>query len=88
MSDSILSAPYFHDEEAAYDFVEARIWPCGPVCPHCGGVEKNRTMQGNSHSHRRVQVLRLPPQAIYREDRHHLRGQPYSDAGTFGVFPQ
>jgi hypothetical protein len=27
MSDSILFAPYFHDEEAAYTFVEARIWP-------------------------------------------------------------
>ena len=46
--DSILSAPYFHNEEAAYAFVEARIWPRGPVCPHCGGVEKNRKMQGKS----------------------------------------
>lgn len=45
---SILSAPYFHDEQAAYDFVEARIWPRGPICPHCGGVEKNRKMQGKS----------------------------------------
>lgn len=36
MSDSILSAPYFHDEQAAYDFVEARLWPNGPVCPKCG----------------------------------------------------
>lgn len=35
MPDSILSAPYFHDEQAAYDFIEARIWPEGPVCPHC-----------------------------------------------------
>jgi transposase-like protein len=48
MTDSILSAPYFHNEEAAYKFVEARIWPRGPVCPHCGGVEKNRKMQGKS----------------------------------------
>ena len=23
----MLSAPYFHNEQAAYDFVEARIWP-------------------------------------------------------------
>jgi transposase-like protein len=48
MTDSILSAPYFHNEEAAYAFVEARIWPRGPVCPHCGGVERNRKMQGKS----------------------------------------
>jgi len=50
MSDnkSILSAAYFHNEEAAYGFVEARIWPRGPVCPHCGGVERNRRLQGKS----------------------------------------
>jgi transposase-like protein len=48
MTDSILSASYFHDEQAAYDFIEARIWPRGPICPHCGGVEKNRKMQGKS----------------------------------------
>ena len=33
------AAPHFHNEEAAYAFVEARIWPEGPVCPHCGGVD-------------------------------------------------
>lgn len=48
MAESILSAPYFHNEEAAYEFVEARIWPHGPVCPHCGGVERNRPMGGKS----------------------------------------
>jgi len=46
--ESILSASYFHNEEAAYEFVEARIWPRGPICPHCGGIEKNRKMQGKS----------------------------------------
>src|SRR6266851_657783 len=29
---SILSAAHFHNEEAAYKFVEARIWPKGPDC--------------------------------------------------------
>ncbi len=33
---SILSAPYFHDEAAAFEHVEAVIWPQGPVCHHCG----------------------------------------------------
>jgi len=37
MATSKLSAPHFHDEEAAFAFLEARIWPNGPVCPHCGG---------------------------------------------------
>lgn len=46
--ESILNAPYFHNEEEAYAFVEARIWPRGPVCPHCGGVERNSKMNGKS----------------------------------------
>ncbi|HVI32062.1 IS1595 family transposase [Phenylobacterium sp.] len=37
---SVLSRPYFHDEQAAFDFVESIIWPQGPVCPKCGGVER------------------------------------------------
>lgn len=45
---SVLSAKHFHDEAAAYKFVEARIWPNGPVCPHCGGVERISKMQGKS----------------------------------------
>jgi transposase-like protein len=45
---SNLSAPHFHNEEAAYAYVEARIWPNGPVCPHCGGVERIGKMQGKS----------------------------------------
>lgn len=45
---SVLSAPHFHDEAEAYKFVEARIWPEGPVCPHCGGVERISKMGGKS----------------------------------------
>src|SRR5690348_14819804 len=35
---SVLSAPHFHNEAAAYEYVEARLWPAGPVCPHCGAT--------------------------------------------------
>jgi transposase-like protein len=45
---SALSAPHFHNEEAAYAYVEARIWPEGPVCPHCGGLERIGKMGGRS----------------------------------------
>ncbi|MDO7837060.1 IS1595 family transposase [Sphingobium sp. HBC34] len=45
---SALSATHFHNEEAAYAYVEARIWPEGPVCPHCGGVDRISKMQGKS----------------------------------------
>lgn len=48
MSESYLSQPHFHNEEAAYSFVEARVWPKGPVCPHCGGVERISKMGGKS----------------------------------------
>jgi transposase-like protein len=44
---SVLSRPYFHDEQAAFDFVEAIIWPQGPVCPHCGGVERITAIKPN-----------------------------------------
>jgi len=40
MAKSILSAEHFHDEAAALAFIEARIWPAGPICPRCG--ERNR----------------------------------------------
>ena len=45
---SALSAPHFHHEAAAFAFVEARVWPEGPVCPHCGGVERISLMGGKS----------------------------------------
>lgn len=45
---SILSAKHFHDEAAAYEFVESRVWPDGPVCPHCKGQHRISKMQGKS----------------------------------------
>lgn len=48
MAESLLSQPYLQNEEAAYAFVEARIWPRGPICPHCGGTERNKRMEGKA----------------------------------------
>lgn len=45
---SVLSASHFHNEAAAYAYVEARVWPEGPVCPHCGGYERIGKMGGKS----------------------------------------
>jgi transposase-like protein len=45
---SAISQPYFHNEAKAYAFVEAKVWPNGPVCPHCGGVERIGKMAGKS----------------------------------------
>ena len=35
---SIVNQPQFQDEAAAYEWLEARVWPNGPVCPHCGNA--------------------------------------------------
>jgi transposase-like protein len=43
-----LSARHFHNEEAAYAFVEARVWPEGRICPHCGTVGHSGKLGGKS----------------------------------------
>lgn len=48
MAESFLNLPYLQNEEKAYEFVEARIWPKGPVCPHCGGMKRNKKMGGKA----------------------------------------
>ena len=35
---SVLSQPRFHDEAAAFAYLESIIWADGTVCPHCGVV--------------------------------------------------
>jgi hypothetical protein len=49
---SILEAKVLQDEAAVYSWFEARIWPDGPVCPHCGGVDRISKMGGKSYPHR------------------------------------
>jgi transposase-like protein len=45
---SVLSEPHFHNEEAAYAWVEARVWPDGPVCPRCNGSDRVGKLTGKS----------------------------------------
>jgi transposase-like protein len=45
---SILSRPYFHDEAAAFEKLESIVWPNGPVCPHCGAVDRISAIIGKS----------------------------------------
>ena len=35
---SVLSAPHFHDEAKAFEYLESVIWADGVTCPHCGVV--------------------------------------------------
>src|SRR6267142_2004436 len=46
MSD--LSRPEFHDAEIAREWLEAELWPDGPICPHCGTINQATLMQGKT----------------------------------------
>jgi transposase-like protein len=43
---SILTQAHFHNEAAAMARLEAIVWPQGPVCPHCGGVDRITPVKG------------------------------------------
>ena len=43
---STLSSPFFHDEYAAYEKLESLLWPHGPVCPRCGGLDRITPVKG------------------------------------------
>jgi transposase-like protein len=44
-----LTDPVFTDEAKAREHLEAIRWPEGPVCPHCGSVDKVYRLSGKSH---------------------------------------
>ncbi len=44
---SVLSQPQFHDEEAAFAWLESTLWPDGPVCPHCGCMGRMGKIKAN-----------------------------------------
>jgi len=48
MSADLLN-PIFTDEAKAREWLEARIWPNGPICPHCGVVDQATLLRGVSH---------------------------------------
>jgi transposase-like protein len=43
---SVLQEPYFHDEAAAFDRLEAIVWKNGPICPHCGCLGRIAALNG------------------------------------------
>lgn len=48
MNQPIISAPQYQNEEAAYAYIEARLWPRGPVCPHCGSTKRIGKLGGKT----------------------------------------
>ena len=47
MSD--IQNPIFHDDDLARQWLEARMWPNGPVCPHCGTENQSTKLAGKAH---------------------------------------
>jgi transposase-like protein len=45
---SILSKRYFHNEAAAFKYLESILWTDGPQCPHCGVVDRAGKLKGKS----------------------------------------
>lgn len=48
---SNLQNPVFQDETKAREWLEARVWPNGPHCPHCGNADqgKIKKLEGKAH---------------------------------------
>lgn len=49
MAEAIHTEARFNDDEAARAHLESVYWPNGPVCPHCGGTERNTRLNGTAH---------------------------------------
>jgi transposase-like protein len=45
---SVLNQSFFQNEEAAYAKLESIVWPNGPVCPHCGSMDRMKKMNGKA----------------------------------------
>jgi transposase-like protein len=41
----VLSAPHFQNDDAARKHLEAMRWPDGPICPHCGSINRAYTIK-------------------------------------------
>jgi len=46
-----LTDPIFQDDAKARKWLEAQVWPEGPVCPHCGNADdaKIKALAGKAH---------------------------------------
>lgn len=49
MAEAIHTLPRFNDEDAARQHLESIRWPNGPICPHCGGTDRNSRLNGTAH---------------------------------------
>ena len=55
---SVLNRPEFQTEEAAFAYVESKLWADGAVCPHCGGVDRITKVKANAEKRIRMGLYR------------------------------
>ncbi|HEY2895382.1 MAG TPA: IS1595 family transposase, partial [Pirellulales bacterium] len=81
MAKSVLSDLRFHNEQGAFDYVEAQLWPNGPTCPHCGNVDAAKIGVLNA----RTKPSKKNPEGVERHGLYkcyHCRGQFTVRKGT------
>jgi len=92
MTASALSAPWFHDEAAAYRRLESFLWPQGPYCPRCGGMDRI-TKVGRNDGADRALALRSMQAPVPRDGRNGFRvrsrsTEPLASGRAFAVQQQ
>lgn len=53
---SVLSAKHFHNEKAAFAFVESHLWADGRPCPHCGTLDRSGSLKSKAGTENKVRV--------------------------------
>jgi len=48
MAKPVLNEPQFLTEQGAFTYVEARLWPNGPTCPHCQETKRIGRLNGKT----------------------------------------
>lgn len=48
----LLKNPIFHDETKAREWLEARVWANGRVCPKCGNADQDKITKLEGKAHR------------------------------------
>ena len=49
MAEYLFDEPRYNDPEAAREHLESVRWPKGPICPHCGAVDRISKLNGSAH---------------------------------------
>lgn len=49
MAEPIINQPQFKDADKAREYLESLRWPHGPVCPHCGVINRAYKLEGKAH---------------------------------------